>query len=64
MANGQCSFRAADSLFESEYGQAKDKLPPGMIVRPIYIRDYPNGLHDIEGQRNRRVPGHRTGSRA
>src|SRR5207237_2280053 len=30
-------------LSQSEYEQVKDNLPSGMIVRPIYVRVYPNG---------------------
>ena len=33
----------AQNLGQSEYEQIKNDPPPGVIVRPIYVRVYPNG---------------------
>jgi penicillin-binding protein 2 len=33
----------AQNLSQTEYEQVKDNLPADMIVRPIYVRVYPNG---------------------
>ena len=33
----------AQNLSQSEYEQVKDNLPAGTILRPIYVRVYPNG---------------------
>src|SRR5437773_3781295 len=41
-------FEIAPNLTPQEYDGIKDKLPPGMIVRPVYVRVYTNGK--IAGQ--------------
>jgi cell division protein FtsI/penicillin-binding protein 2 len=33
----------AQNLSQLEYEQIKNDPPPGVIVRPIYVRVYPNG---------------------
>src|SRR5436305_6004834 len=33
----------AQNLSQLEYEQIKSAPPPGVIVRPIYVRAYPNG---------------------
>src|SRR5207249_4934088 len=33
----------AQNLSQKEYEELKDNLPADMIVRPIYVRAYPNG---------------------
>src|SRR5438477_1100400 len=33
----------AQNLSQTEYKEVKDNLPAGMIVRPVYVRTYPNG---------------------
>ena len=40
---GIMPIEIAQNLSQLEYEQIKDNLPPGMIVRPIYVRVYPNG---------------------
>jgi penicillin-binding protein 2 len=40
---GILPFEIAQNLTASEYDEVKDKMPAGMVVRPIYIRTYPNG---------------------
>src|SRR6266702_1450252 len=40
---GIMPFEIAPNLTPQEYDGIKDKLPPGMIVRPVYVRIYPNG---------------------
>src|SRR4030095_10632764 len=45
---GIMPFEIAPNLTPEEYEGIKDKLPPGMMVRPVYVRIYPNGK--IAGQ--------------
>src|SRR5439155_15989825 len=45
---GIMPFEIAQNLSQEEYEKIKDALPAGMMVRPIYVRIYPNGK--IEGQ--------------
>jgi penicillin-binding protein 2 len=45
---GIMPFEIAQNLSQQEYENIKDALPPGMMVRPIYVRVYPNGK--IAGQ--------------
>ena len=45
---GIMPLEIAQNLSESEYRQVKDNLPAAVIVRPIYVRVYPNGK--IAGQ--------------
>ena len=40
---GIMPFEIAPNLTPQEYDGIKNKLPPGMIVRPVYVRIYPNG---------------------
>src|SRR6478736_1028477 len=40
---GIMPFEIAPNLTPQEYDGIKDKLPPGMILRPVYVRIYPNG---------------------
>src|SRR5437870_13847027 len=40
---GIMPLEIAQNLSHWEYEEVKDNLPPGMIVRPIYVRVYPNG---------------------
>jgi penicillin-binding protein 2 len=40
---GIMPFEIAQNLSQSEYEEVKDNLPAGMIVRPVYVRTYPNG---------------------
>src|SRR5204863_2802987 len=40
---GIMPFEIAQNLSQEEYENIKDALPPGMMVRPIYVRVYPNG---------------------
>src|SRR5213594_1887395 len=40
---GIMPLEIAQNLSQSEYEEVKDSLPAGMIVRPIYVRAYPNG---------------------
>src|SRR5438477_1059055 len=45
---GIMPFEIAQNLRQEEYEKIKDALPAGMMVRPIYVRIYPNGK--IAGQ--------------
>src|SRR6266568_6014409 len=45
---GIMPFEIAQNLSQSDYEEVKDNLPAGMIVRPVYVRTYPNGR--IAGQ--------------
>jgi len=40
---GIMPFEIAPNLNQQEYEKIKGELPPGMMVRPIYVRVYPNG---------------------
>jgi penicillin-binding protein 2 len=40
---GILPFEIAQNLTQTENDAVKDKMPSGMMVRPIYIRSYPNG---------------------
>jgi penicillin-binding protein 2 len=40
---GIMPLEIAQNLSPSEYEEIKDNLPSGMIVRPVYVRVYPNG---------------------
>jgi penicillin-binding protein 2 len=40
---GIMPMEIAQNLSELEYEQIKNNPPPGVIVRPIYVRVYPNG---------------------
>jgi penicillin-binding protein 2 len=40
---GIMPLEVSQNLSQSEYEEVKDNLPTGMIVRPIYVRTYPNG---------------------
>src|SRR5258708_86765 len=40
---GIMPFEIAQNLSQSEYKEVKDNLPAGIIVRPVYMRTYPNG---------------------
>jgi len=40
---GIMPFEIAPNLTPQEYDGIKDKLPAGMMVRPVYVRIYPNG---------------------
>src|SRR5262245_43205943 len=40
---GIMPFEIAPNLTAQEYDGIKDKLPPGMLVRPVYVRIYANG---------------------
>src|SRR5882762_3233122 len=40
---GIMPFEIAPNLTPQEYDGIKDKLPPSVIVRPVYVRIYPNG---------------------
>lgn len=40
---GIMPLEIAQNLSQSEYERVKDRLPEGVIVRPIYVRVYPNG---------------------
>src|SRR6267154_205510 len=40
---GIMPLEIAQNLSQSEYEEVKDNLPTGMIVRPVYMRTYPNG---------------------
>src|SRR5258708_29792445 len=37
------TLEIATNATPQEYDGIKNKLPPGMIVRPVYVRIYPNG---------------------
>ena len=39
---GIMPFEIAPNLTPQEYDAIKDKLPPEMMVRPVYVRSYPN----------------------
>src|SRR5712691_793329 len=45
---GIMPFEIAQNLSQQEYENIKDALPSGIMVRPIYVRLYPNGK--IAGQ--------------
>src|SRR5438105_8457765 len=45
---GIMPFEIAQNLSPQEYENIKDALPAGMMVRPVYVRVYPNGK--IAGQ--------------
>src|SRR5881296_4212995 len=45
---GIMPFEIAQNLSQQEYENIKDALPAGMMLRPIYVRVYPNGK--IAGQ--------------
>ena len=40
---GIMPMEIAQNLSPSEYEEIKNNLPPGVIVRPVYVRIYPNG---------------------
>ena len=40
---GILPFEIAQNLSEEQHDQLKGKLPAAMMLRPIYIRVYPNG---------------------
>jgi penicillin-binding protein 2 len=40
---GIMPFEIAQNLTESEYDSARENLPAGMVLRPVYVRVYPNG---------------------
>jgi penicillin-binding protein 2 len=40
---GIMPFEIAQNLSQQEYEKIKDDLPDGMMVRPVYVRIYPNG---------------------
>ena len=40
---GIMPLEIAHNLSQQEYEKIKDDLPPGMMVRPVYVRIYPNG---------------------
>src|SRR5437763_11324499 len=40
---GVMPMEIAQNLSQLEYEQIKNNPPPGVIVRPIYVRVYPNG---------------------
>jgi penicillin-binding protein 2 len=40
---GIMPLEIVQNLSPSEYEEIKDKLPPGIIVRPVYVRIYPKG---------------------
>src|SRR5437764_11386981 len=40
---GIMPLEIAHNLSQEEYEKIKDDLPPGMMVRPVYVRIYPNG---------------------
>src|SRR6202049_2094006 len=40
---GIMPFEIAQNLTQSEYDEVKDRLPAATVVRPIYVRIYPNG---------------------
>jgi penicillin-binding protein 2 len=40
---GIMPFELAQNLTEAEYKEAKDGIRAPMVVRPIYVRTYPNG---------------------
>jgi len=40
---GIMPLEVSQNLSQSEYEKVKDNLPAGMIIRPVYLRTYPNG---------------------
>jgi penicillin-binding protein 2 len=40
---GIMPFEIAQNLSQSEHEEVKDNLPSGIMVRPVYVRVYPNG---------------------
>jgi penicillin-binding protein 2 len=40
---GIMPLEIAQNLSPSEYEEVKDNLPPGVVVRPVYVRIYPKG---------------------
>src|SRR6266496_2419798 len=40
---GIMPLEIGQNLSQSEYEEVKDNSPAGMIVRPVYVRTYPNG---------------------
>src|SRR5881398_389900 len=40
---GIMPLEIAHNLSQQEYEKIKDDLPPGMTLRPVYVRIYPNG---------------------
>src|SRR5213595_4186869 len=40
---GIMPLEIAQNLSQTEYKEVKDNLPNGMIIRPVYVRTYPNG---------------------
>jgi penicillin-binding protein 2 len=40
---GIMPFEIAQNLSQSEYEAVKDNLPTGIMMRPVYVRIYPNG---------------------
>src|ERR1035437_1738357 len=40
---GIMPFEIVQNLNASEYDAVKEKMPPGMTLRPAYVRIYPNG---------------------
>jgi penicillin-binding protein 2 len=40
---GIMPLEVSQNLSQSEYEEVKDNLPSGMIIRPVYVRTYPNG---------------------
>src|SRR4030095_7363662 len=40
---GIMPLEIGQNLSRYEYEEVKDSLPAGMIVRPVYVRTYPNG---------------------
>jgi len=40
---GIMPFEIVQNLTQSEYDEVKDRLPSATVVRPIYVRSYPNG---------------------
>src|SRR5438094_8519966 len=40
---GIMPLEIGQNLSRSQYEEVKDNLPPGMMVRPVYVRIYPNG---------------------
>ena len=40
---GIMPLEIGQNLSQAEYEEVKDNLPAGMMVRPVYVRTYPNG---------------------
>src|SRR5204862_1125972 len=40
---GIMPLEVSQNLSQSEYEKVKDNLSTGMIIRPVYVRTYPNG---------------------